>query len=148
MRTGRDADRPWTADLVVGCFVVEIVVPYFDARIAAIADVHVTLRVGRQRVRQPQLTVPVARRAGRLDEPYVLVELDDAVVAVAVGHEDIAVFVPGDVSLTVERVRLVRVRRGSRSAHVRELVDRLRPPPQHHDDAPLRSEEHTSELQA
>src|SRR5205814_6697867 len=77
----------------------------------------------------------------------------DARVAAAVGDEDIALRVPGDVGRTVEDV-LLRARSGStpsaasafaasaRSARARRILDRFRLAPEEKRDAALRIEFH------
>ena len=114
MRARRDADRPRVADVVVDRLDVQVVVEDLDARVAAIADVDVSLRIHRHRVRQVELPGLVAARARLLDEPAVLVELHDARVAVAVGDEDVAGRVPADVGRPAEHIVLRRRRRRCR----------------------------------
>ena len=61
MRARRDADRPRVADVVVDRLEVQVVVEHLDARVAAVADVDVALRVDRDRVRRVQLAGPLPR---------------------------------------------------------------------------------------
>ena len=74
-------------------------------RVAAIADVDVALRVGRDRMRRVELVLRRRRaRAGELrDEAAVLVVLHDARVDVAVGDEDVALRIPRHVGRPSER---------------------------------------------
>ena len=67
VRPRRDADRPRVADVVVDGPQHQVVVEHLHARVAAIGDVDVALRVGRDRVRR----VHLARRrsAGAADRP-------------------------------------------------------------------------------
>jgi hypothetical protein len=65
-------------------------------------------------VRRVELQVAVAARADRLDEAAVLVVLHDARVEVAVGHEDVALLIEGDVGLAAEAVlRVAAVERAA-----------------------------------
>ena len=91
MRSGRDADRPGRADVVVNRLELQIVVEHLDAAVAAVADIDVALGV-RRRWCAAGSVVPGADPSGPdgLDEAAVLVVLHDARIAVAVGDEDIA----------------------------------------------------------
>ncbi len=79
-------------------------------------------------------------RADRLDEPAVLVELYDARVAVAVGHENVALRIPADVGLTVEGVGPVRAGVLAAAGHDGELLERIGPLAEHHQDFAVRVE--------
>src|SRR5215831_7787192 len=69
-----------------------------------------SVAVDLQSVRQAVLTGFGARlfASGLREEPSVLVVLHDAVVAVAIGHEDVALRIPADVGRTTEGVLLRR----------------------------------------
>ena len=90
------------------------------------------LRVDGDGVRRAELERTVAARADRLDEAAVLVELHDARVAVAVGHEDVALRIPADVGLPMERVRPVGARVLTAARHQRQLLERIGPLAEHH----------------
>ena len=136
MRPRRDAHGPRIADVVVDRLHVQIVVEHLHASVAAVADVDVAVRVHRHRVRQIQLPSLAAARAGLFDEAAVLVELHDARVAVAVGHEDVARCVPPDVGRPAEHVRFRRRRRRAWS-RCDDAFDGFRPPAEHHHHAPF-----------
>ena len=104
MGSARDAHRPRRADVIVDRLLVQIVVEHDDALIAAIGDIDHPFRVNRDRVRRAELQGTVAARTNGLDEAAVLVELHDPRVAVAIGHEDVALRIEADVGLSMERV--------------------------------------------
>ena len=99
------------ADVVVDRAQHQVVVEHLHAGVAAVGDVDVALRVDRDRVRRAELARLGAARADRLDEPAVLVVLDDARVDVAVGDEDVALRIPGDVGRPAEVYGCARRRR-------------------------------------
>jgi len=84
-------------------------------------------------VRGAELERPVAAGPDRLDEPPVLVELHDARVAVAVGHEDVPLRVPANIGLPMERIRPVCPGVLTAARCLRELVERVGPLPEHHE---------------
>ena len=91
-------------------------------------------------MRGAELQGSVAARAHRLDEAAVLVVLHDARVAVAVRHEDVALGVPADVGLAVERIRFVRAGVLAAARHQRDLLQRIGPLAEHHQDLPVGAE--------
>src|SRR5205814_1653198 len=73
---------------------------------ARVRDIDIALCVDGNRVCRAEETRLGSSRAPRLDEDALAVELRDARVAHAVGDEDVACCVPGDVHWTVEHVAL------------------------------------------
>src|SRR5262249_14173008 len=117
---------PVVADLAD---VIQVPVEHFDAVSLAIDDVEILVGVHRKLVRQ----VPFARSgalvfrtartfADLLDELPVLVEHDDAIVAVAVGDDDVAVVQDGDPRRQVEVRGVVAFDVGRAELH-QELVE-------------------------
>ncbi len=101
-------------------------------RVAAIGDVDHALGVDRDRVRRAELQRAVAARADRLDEAAVLVELDDARVAVAVGHEDVALRIEADIGLPMKGVRPVGAGVLAAARRQRQLIERIGTLAEHH----------------
>ena len=75
-----------------------------DALISRVSDIDVALCVDGNGARGGELSGLGASLAPRLDEPAGLVELRDALIADAVGSEDVALRIPRDVRRTVEDV--------------------------------------------
>src|SRR5258708_7081677 len=151
MRAARDAQRGGYADVADLRLERTAIVEDLDPFVALVRDVHVTLRVGRNRVRRVELPRFRSSRSKREEEPPVLVELRDARVgAMTIGDEDVALGIPGDVARPDELVaRATRsgsrsragaaataARRGRRETHRHGF----RLPAHHHQHAPLRTE--------
>src|SRR3954463_6900510 len=112
---GRDAERLRVADILDLALERPIVVEDLDALVAAIGRIDVALGIDGDAVDAGELAGRVASLAPRLDEHAVLRELGDARVAAAVGDEDVALRVPGDVGRAIEEV-LRRTRARSAAA--------------------------------
>src|SRR5262249_29002226 len=79
---------------------------------------HAALRIDRDGVRHAELSRTITFRSPRLDELAVFRELDDAVVDVAVGDEDVAALADRDIAGAGEgRFRLSGDTRGAESHH-------------------------------
>ncbi len=76
--------------------------------------------------------LPLPRVADGLDEAAVLVVLHDARVEVAVGDEDVALLIEGDVGLPAEAVLLIAAVEAARARHSREHRHRILAPPDRH----------------
>ena len=81
-----------------------VVVEHLDALVAAVGGVDIALRIDRDAADVGELAGSSSLLAPGLHEHAVLVELGDARVAQAVGDEDVALRIPGDVGRTVEQV--------------------------------------------
>jgi hypothetical protein len=55
MRPGSDANRPWRADVVELLLERPAVVEHLNTPVSAIADIHISLRVGCDRVQRVEL---------------------------------------------------------------------------------------------
>src|SRR5262245_22216846 len=97
MRSRCDANRPWSAAVVVNLEQVQVAVETLNASVLTVRDVDVALRIGCDGVRCVQLPGLSSARPDGFDEPAVLVVLHNARVRVAVSHEDIAGQIPGDI---------------------------------------------------
>src|SRR6516225_10853811 len=97
MRSRRDADSPWRADIDVLRLEFAVIVEHLNAPVAAIAHVDIAWRICRDGVRGIELAGRRASRSPRLDEDAVAVELGHTRIAVAVGNENVPGRVPGDV---------------------------------------------------
>ncbi len=134
------AGGPADADLVVDRLRLEVVVEHLVADVGAVGDVDVALVVDLQAVRQVELAGLLAGlfAADLGEEAPVLVELHDAVVAVAVGDEDIALLIPADVGRAAEDVLLRRLVRSGRRRD--DADDRGRTAAEHHQHLALGAE--------
>src|SRR6266436_163308 len=111
--TLRDADGPADADIGEFADRLQIVVELLVAEIAAIRDPDMALAVDLHAVGQEEFAerLAVFFAAGFRQEPSLRAVFHDAVVAVAVGDENIALRVPTHIGRTAEDVFLVgRVR--------------------------------------
>src|SRR5689334_4860812 len=108
MRPLRNADSPRRADRVPDGFLIQIVVEYDHARVAAIGHVDESFAVDGDRMRRAELQRTVATRADRFHEPPVLVVLHNPGVAVAVRDENVALRIPRDVGRPMKAVRTIR----------------------------------------
>src|SRR5262249_53505114 len=106
IRTGRHAKRRRRPDVGDGALERPVVVEHLDALVASISSVDIALRLDGHRRDIGEHAGIAAARSPRLDEYALAVELRHARVAHAVGDEDIASGIPGDVSRTVEHVAL------------------------------------------
>ena len=95
---------------------LEIVVEHLVPVVRPIGHPDVAALVDLQAVRQIELAERVARllAAGLREEAAVLVVLHDAIVAIAVGDEDVALRIPADVRRPTEDVLLRRRIRSGR----------------------------------
>src|SRR5262249_46619220 len=93
-----------------------VVVKHLDAPVASIASVDVALRVHRNTQNIGKLAGPSASFAPGLHEFSVLIELGDARVAGAIGHEYIACGIPRHVRGPVEEISGLSRAVSSRSA--------------------------------
>ena len=75
-----------------------------DPVVFAVAHIQPVFRVDADRMTHTELARAVARRAPRRDVVARGVELDDARVAVAVGHVEVALRIPRDVRGSAERL--------------------------------------------
>src|SRR5215467_523530 len=160
IRRRRDADRPWrtrrrervwtrrAADHDVHILrewnvdrehaqKFSVRVEHLNAAIRPVRYVDIALRVIRDRVQDVELAGVPAAIAPRFHPSTVLVDLHDARVVVAVGDEDVAGLIPGDVRRTIERApagtrRAFAATCGRRSG----LLDRLGAPTEHHQHFP------------
>ena len=140
VRTLRHAHGPAGAEVVIARLRLEVVVEDLVTVVGAVGDPDVALSIDLEPVRQIELAGLFAGllAADLREEPAVLVELHHAVVAVAVGHEDIALRVPSHVRRTAEDVLLRRrVRAGGRRDGA---VNGRRPAAQHHQELALGAE--------
>src|SRR5215475_867910 len=92
-----DTDGPGRSYITDDTDRVEIRIEHLNSRVPAIADVDVTLRVRRDRMRCVELPCSGATRPDRLHKLTVFCELRDSRIIVAIGHEDVSVIVPGNV---------------------------------------------------
>ena len=139
-RSARHAHRPRVADIGVIGLPVQIVVEHLDARVAAVAHVDVALEVGGDRVRCVELQIGAAQLADGLHEAAVLVVLDHARIEVAVGHEDVALLIEGDVGLAAEAILLVAPVGAALARHVAETGHRIFTPANGHQHLALGAE--------
>src|SRR3954452_22436369 len=101
---GRDAERLRVADVLDLALERPVVVEDLDALVAAIGRINVALGIDGDAVDAGELAGRVASLAPRLDEHAVLRERGDARFAAAIGDEDVALRVPGDVGRAIEEV--------------------------------------------
>ena len=88
--------------------ILAVLVEHLDAAVAAISDVEAPFVVDRDGVHgRPELTRARSFLPPRHQELAVLVELDDALVLIAVGDEERAVGQPGDVGRPAEMAAVV-----------------------------------------
>src|SRR5439155_12139943 len=119
---------------------LQIVVELLVAVVRSVGHPDVAALVDLKTVRQVEFSKLVARlfAADLRDEAAVLVVLHDAVVAVAVRDEDVALWIPTHIRRTTENVFL---RRGIRAGRCDDgPVNGWRPPPDHHQHLALRAE--------
>src|SRR5215203_3868404 len=76
-------------------------------------------------MRRAELQSTTAAGAGSLDEAAALVELHHTRVTITVGHEDVALRIPADVGLPMERVRPVGTRVLATARRQCQLVERI-----------------------
>src|SRR5690349_24610558 len=108
MRSRRDANGPWWADLVVDVPQDQIAVENLNSTVAAIGDIDIAAGVGRNRVRRIELIRLISARSNRLDKSPVLVVLYNPRIAVAVGDVDISCGVPSHIGWPVENIQIGR----------------------------------------
>src|SRR3954471_13027048 len=96
-RSRGDAQRPGRPDVVEGGLVIQVVVEYLDALVAAAARIDISLGIDGNGMDQVELAGPRSAAADLFDEAAVLVVLDDAGIAVAVSNENVAGGVKGNV---------------------------------------------------
>ena len=82
--------------------IVQVIVIDLDAAVSAVGDVDVVLGVRGDAMRGAELILVVTPGSHFLQPMAVRRNLDDARVAVAVGHEDIALRIEGHIGFTVE----------------------------------------------
>src|SRR5215813_1327772 len=112
-----------------------------DAAVAAVGDVDVAARIGRDTVRRVELALLRPLLAPRLHPVAVLRKLCDAGIDVAVADEDVALRVPGDVRRLPELA--IHVRAWRRDARPRDgFVRRFLLPSEDHRDASVGRELH------
>src|SRR6266851_5255297 len=140
MRSGGDAQRPSRAEIGNLPDRFQIVVELLIAVVGPVGHPYVTAPVNLEPVRQVEFAELLARllAAGLRDEAAVPVVLHDAIVAVAIGDEDVALRIETDIARAAEDVllrRRVRTRRRYDGA-----IDRRWPAADHHQHLPVRAE--------
>src|SRR6185437_10755770 len=130
--TLRDADCP--ADAEIGDFPdrLQIVVEHLVTEVRAVGDPDIALAVDLHAVRQVKLAKPLAGFLAAClgQETALRVVFHDAVVAVAVGDEDVALRIPTHIGRTAEDIFLRRrIGAGARS---HRAADGRRPAAKHH----------------
>ena len=140
MRSGGDAQRPSGTEIGNLFDRFQIVVELLIAVVGPVGHPDVTAAVNLETVRQVEFAELLARllAAGLRDEAAVLVVLHDAIVAVAVGDEDVALRIEADIARAAEDVllrRRVRTRRRYDGA-----IDRRWPAADHHQHLAVRAE--------
>src|SRR5256885_7175376 len=121
MRSGGDAQGPSRAEIGNLFDWLQIVVELLIAVVGPVGYPHVTAPVDLETVRQVEFAERLARllAAGLRDEAAVLVVLHDAIVAVAIGDEDVPLRIEADIAGPAEDVllrRRVRTRRADDGA--------------------------------
>ena len=140
VRPWRNTNGPADAEVVVHVFGLRLLSRTWYRIVGAVGDPDVTLPIDLKPVRQVELAGSFARLfAARLrQEPAVLVELHDAVIAVAIGNEDVALRIPSDIRRAAENIFLCR---RVRSVGRRDCAfDCRRPAAEHHQKFALRAE--------
>src|SRR3989442_3690871 len=110
MRSGGDAQRPSRAEIGHLSDRLQIVVELLIAVVGPVGHPYVTAPVDLETVRQVEFAELLARllASGLRDEAAVLVVLHDAIVAVAIGDEDVALRIEADIARAAEDVLLCR----------------------------------------
>src|SRR5882757_8461878 len=108
VRAAGNTDRPADPDVGDFPYGLQVVVEHLIAVVGAVGDPDVTLQVHLQSVGQVELSQRAAGffAACLRHEAAILVVLHDAVIAVAIGDEDVALGVPADVGRAAEFVLL------------------------------------------
>ena len=140
MRALRHAGGPADADVVIRGLRLQVVVENLIAEVGAVGDIDVALTIDLETVRKRELAGLLAGLlAAHLgDEAAILVELHHAVVAIAVGDENVALRIPAHIGWTAEDILFGRRIRTGRRRHHSE--DGGRPAPDHHQDLPVGAE--------
>src|SRR5262245_30528955 len=117
MRPRRNANRPAGAEIVIALDRLQIVVENLITIVRAVGDRNVSLFIDLESMRQTKLAwLPASPFVARLsDEPAVLIELHNSIVAVSIGHEDVPLRVPTHIRWPAKNVFL-RWRVRARSA--------------------------------
>src|SRR5260370_31973365 len=105
MRPRRNANGPGGGDLVIDRPQNQVAIEYLDSPVTPVCDVDIALSVGRDRVRRVELIGLRSARSNGFDESSVLVVLDHARIAVAIGDVYISSSVPSHIGRPVEYVR-------------------------------------------
>src|SRR6267378_3952354 len=110
MRSAGDAQRPSRAEIGNLLDRFQVVVELLIAVVRPVGHPDVTAPVNLETVRQVEFPELLARllAAGLRDEAAVLVVLDDAIVAVAIGDEDVSLRIEADIARAAEDVLLCR----------------------------------------
>src|SRR5438067_11404119 len=140
MRSGGDAYGPSRAEIGNLSDWLQIVVELLIAVVGPVGHPHVTAPVDLETVRQVEFAERLARlpAAGLRDEAAVPVVLHDAVVAVSIGDEEVALRIETDIARAREDVLLRRRIRTSRGDH--GAITRRRPQAGSHQPHPTRAE--------
>src|SRR5712671_4314644 len=104
IRTRGHADRLGISEIADLRLEGAVVVEDLDAVVVAVGDIDIALRVNRNAADIVELALAGALLAPAFDEFAVLVEFGDARIALAVGDENVALGIPGDIGRTVEDV--------------------------------------------
>src|SRR5882762_8240725 len=131
MGSGRDAQGPSGAEIGDLSDRFQIVVELLIAVVGPVGYPYVTAPVNLKTVRQVEFAELLARllAAGLRDEAAVLVVLHDAIVAVSIGDENVALRIETDIARAAEDVLL---RRRVRARRDDGAIDRRWPAANHH----------------
>jgi len=122
VRAGGNADGPADAEISYFADWLQVVIEHLIAEVGTIGDPDVARRVDLQAVGKVEFPKRTAGffAAGLGEETTILVVLHDAVVAVAVGDEDVALRIPANVGGAAESIFLRgEIRAGRRWKHSR-----------------------------
>src|SRR5882672_7961982 len=140
MGSGRDAQGPSGAEIGDLSDRFQIVVELLIAVVGPVGYPYVTAPINLETVRQVEFAelLPCLLAADLRDEAAVLVVLHDAIVAVAICDEDVALRIEADIARAAEDVLLRRRIRTRRRYH--GAIDRRWPAADHHQHLALRAE--------
>src|SRR4029077_12384857 len=102
--TGGQADRLRVSEIADLRLEGAVIVEDLDAVVVAVGDVNIALCIHGDTADIVELALARALLAPALDELAVLVEFGDARIALAIGNENVALGIPGDIGRTVEDI--------------------------------------------